>query len=388
MRSNVASNLTLALLASLHFYHSNCCFAQVEAANSASVFAVAEVSNELSRSQLVSPEPSRFADESSVFFQSESRDRTAKSSRHAGFRDIFPLFGGDASLEGVTPVANMSQSYGIYWFFEYDAFMGVPDAGWENNGLRAGFNFANKLGSITERTGICSQIGASVGVYDWAGTDYRMQNTDRAETQGFFTYGLFRRPTEASGFVGGIVQDWSFNDTYGVFGQNPVLSQLRGQAGYAINASNDHGFMGATPLMSSHRNVDFFGETTWRSIGHLSWYWHHKWNAGGPDTWLTIGVPSHSRLAGEGSVGDYMVSATSNCPLNDALSLVAGVMYMHPSGSPGPLTASDETWNLNVGLNIYPRRNARNATVAGSRAMPLLSVGNNSSFIVDTNKSY
>ena len=319
---------------------------------------------------------------------SSSTHSASRAKQRVGVRDLFPLFGGDASLDGVTPAADPNMSYGIVVFFDYDSFMGVPDAGWANNGLRTGFNFANKLGPITEATGLCSQIGTSVGVYDWVGTDYRLQHQDRAETQGFLTYGLYRRPSETNRWTGGMVQDWSFNDTYGVFGQNPVMSQLRGQFGYAFSASNEFGLTGATPLTSSHRTVPFFGDTTWRPLSQLSWYWHHKWSAGGPDTLLTIGAPSRSRLAGGGSVGDFIVSAIATCPLSDAVAINSGVTYMHPSSSPGPTGASDETWNFIAGLSIYPRRNARSTTVGGQQSMPLIPVANNGSFIVDTDKTY
>lgn len=303
-------------------------------------------------------------------------------------REIFPLFYEDISLQDIAVEAERTRSFGSLLFFDYDAFMGAPDAGWTNNGIRVGGNFANRLGAITDRTGICTQIGTSVGVYDWAGTDYRLQHQDRAETQGFLTYGVYCKPTDGRRIVGGFVQDWSFNDTYGVFGQNPTMSQLRGQLGYAINAGNEFGLSGAVPVVSSTRTVRFFGETKWEPISRLSWYWHHKWNTSGPDTWISIGVPSHSRLNGDGSVGDYVVSAIGDCPLSDTVSLVSGISYMHPSSRPGPSGASDEMWNFSVGIAIYPGRNARSATIAGQQHMPLLPVANNGTFIVDSSKTY
>ncbi|MCC7335938.1 MAG: hypothetical protein IT422_12630 [Pirellulaceae bacterium] len=157
---------------------------------------------------------------------SQSFNSPIKELEPVRLSEIFPLFHTDSSLRGIAVEAENDGNYGSLLFIDYDAFMGRPDAGWTNNGIRVGFSFANRLGILTERTGIRSQIGASVGVYDWAGTDYRLQHRDRAETQGFLTYGLYYRPTDGRRLVGGLVQDWSFNDTYGVFGQNPVMSQL------------------------------------------------------------------------------------------------------------------------------------------------------------------
>ncbi len=61
---------------------------------------------------------------------------------------------------------------------------------------------------------------------------------------------------------------------------------------------------------------------------------------------------------------------------------------MHPSSSPGPSAASDETWDFSVGLNIYPKRRAKTGSVAGEQIMPLLPIANNGSFLVDTDKTY
>lgn len=341
-----------------------------------------------SQPSVLTAESPMFGSEPSVLAGSQPRARVSQTTRPAGLRDAFPLFSGDASLQGVAPVATRDRAFGTVLFYDYDSFMGPPDSSWANTGMRTGINFGNRLGWITERTGICSQIGASVGVYDWSGTAYRSQHNDRAETQGFLTYGFYRRPTAASPLVGGVVQDWSFNDTYGIYAQNPVLSQLRGQVGYATSASNEYGIMGATHLMGASRTVPGIGQVTWRPISYLAGYWHHKWNACGPDTWLAVGAPSQSRLAGGGSVGDYLVSASANCPLSNAVSLVSGVMYMHPSSSPKPTAAFDETWNFSIGISLYPGRNARNANIAGQQAMPLLNVANNGSFLVDTNRTF
>ena len=302
--------------------------------------------------------------------------------------DVFPLFTGDASLQGVPPVSDESRSTGLVYSLDYDAFRGVPDGGWENNGIRLGFNFASRLSRATDLTGISAQVGSSIGFYDWAGTDYRAQNQANTQTQGFLTYGLYRKPNENSRFTAGLVQDWMFNSTYGIFGQNPTLSQMRGQLGYAVSASNEFGIWGTAHVLSSTINVPHFGPTKWQSVNQLSGYWHHKWHDGGPDTWISIGVPSMDRLHGGGSLGDYLVSATASCPFSDVVSLYSTVTYLHQSAGSGGDSSNDEAWNFSIGINIYPGRNARSSTVAGQTWMPLLPVANNGSFLVDTSKKY
>lgn len=310
------------------------------------------------------------------------------SSQRVGLRDVFPLFSGDASLENVDPISQEHRPLGLLYFVDYDAFRGIPDGGWQNNGIRTGFNLATRLGTFSDLTGIGLQVGSSVGIYDWGGTDYRMQNQEQVETQGFLTYGLYRKPDDISRITGGIVQDWCFNDNFGVFGKCPTLSQLRGQIGYATSASNEFGLWGTAHVVSSTLNVDYFGPVKWQTVNHLSAYWHHKWYATGPDTWLSVGAPSHDRLSGGGSLGDYLVTAISTCPLSNAVSVVSSITYMHQSGRLGGINAADEAWNFTVGLAIYPRRNARTTTVAGDRWMPLMPVANNGSFLVDTSDHY
>lgn len=312
----------------------------------------------------------------------------AASSDRLRSRDIVPLFDGDAGLDGIAPVSEEHAAAGLLLFVDYDAFRGLPDGGWQNNGLRTGFNLATRLGGLSEATGIGLQVGASLGIYDWAGTDYRMQHQEKVQSQGFLTYGFFRKPDENSAIVAGIVQDWMFNETFGVFGQNPTLSQLRGQLGYAASASNEYGIWGTVHVVNNTKTIPNFGPTLYESVDQLSGYWHHKWFAGGPDTWISVGVPAHSRLTGQGSLGDYVVSATALCPFSDAVSSFSSVTYMHQSGGLGARSATDDAWNFVVGISIYPGRNARATNIAGHRWMPLLPVANNGSFLVDTNNWY
>lgn len=299
------------------------------------------------------------------------------------FKDIFPIRGGDASLEGVPPVSDIRRNHGLIITVAYDAWMHHADAGWNNNGIRVGGNFGTKLGEFSELTGFGAQCAASIGVYGWPGTDYRLKNQEDSTSQGFFTYGLFRRADKDSRWSVGLVQDWVANDNYGTLAEDPTMSQLRGQIGYAIDSSNEFGFWGACRVVEDSKNVDTVGNVRWRPINQLSYFWHHKWEAYGPETWISFGVPEADRLVGEGSLGDYVVSASALCPLNDVAAVDASVSYMHPSGHAGPATAVEDTWNYVVAISIYRGRNARSSTVAGDRWMPLMPLANNGNFLVD-----
>jgi hypothetical protein len=97
-------------------------------------------------------------------------------------------------------------------------------------------------------------------------------------------------------------------------------------------------------------------------------------------------MPEQTRLAGGGSLGDYIANAVANLPLNDRVALYSSVTYMHPSALAGPQGSEEDAWNFTVGLAFYPGANARSNTVAGQCWMPQLPVANNGSFLVDTNR--
>ncbi|MFO1023000.1 MAG: hypothetical protein U0903_20235 [Planctomycetales bacterium] len=278
-------------------------------------------------------------------------------------------------------------------FVSYDSFRGISDGGWQNNGLMTGFNFGSRLGTFSDLTGIGFQSGAQVGVFDWAGTDYRLTDQGEVTTQGFITNGLFRHATAESRWSGAIVRDWMLSNNYGVFAQNPTLTQWRAQVSYVLSPSNEVGlwgtWRGAWKGASDSRDVQFFGETTWRPLGQLNAFHRHKWGDGGPETMMWAGIPEQSRLAAEGgTLGDYLAGGSLVAPLSDRMSAYALVTYMHQSASIGPAGATGEAWNFTVGFSYFPGRNARSSTVAGQQWAPMLPVANNGYFLVDTDKSF
>jgi hypothetical protein len=270
-------------------------------------------------------------------------------------------------------------AHGIIGLVGYDAWKGISDMGWQNNGIHAGFNYGTRLGALSDATGIGFQIGGTMGVFNWSGSDYRPSSLDQAQPQGFLTYGFFRKASEDSPWIAAFAQDWMLNDNYGVFAQNPTLSQWRGQLGYALDDRNDVGVWGAARLISDTRNVPGVGTVSWRPMNQLNFYSHHTW-AFGADTWLWVGIPERGRFAGNGTLGDYMPGALANIPLNNRVGLYALVTYMHPSVRAGPRGFEEEAWNFTIGLSFYPRGNASSGSW-----LPQLPVANNGYFLVDTN---
>jgi hypothetical protein len=276
-------------------------------------------------------------------------------------------------------------TWGLQTFVGYDSWRGIADDSWQNNGIHVGANIGTRLGPISDATGIGFQLGASIGVYDWSGTDYRPNNTNSAEPQGFITYGFFRKANASSNWTGALVQDWMLNNNFGEYSQNPTMSQLRAQLGYTLGQSNELGLWGTCRVLDDSRFVTGVGSTTWRPIDQLNLYWHHKWQLGGADTTIWFGLPEQDRLGGSGSLGEYIAGASANVPLSDKVALYTLITYMHPSAGAGPAGSTEDEWNFTIGLAFYPGRNARSSTVAGQCWMPLLPVANNGYFFVDTN---
>jgi hypothetical protein len=277
-------------------------------------------------------------------------------------------------------------THALVAFVGYDSWRGVADGSWQHNGISTGLNYGTRLGQFSELTGIGFQVGGSVGAYNWLGTNYTPTDNNAAQTQGFVTYGFFRKATENSKWSGAVVQDWMFNDNFGQYALNPTLSQWRGQIGYVTSAANEFGVWGTLRGMGDSRMVPGEGPTSFRAIDQLNFFWHHKWGFRGADTSLWVGVPQRTRLTGDASLGDYLVGVSASLPLNDRIAVYNLLTYMHPSAHPGPVGADEDAWNFTIGLAFYPARNARTNTVAGQCWTPQMPVANNGYFLVDTNR--
>ncbi len=280
-----------------------------------------------------------------------------------------------------------SKAWTLQYTLGYEAFRGVSDGSWENNGIVTGLNFGTSLGSFSDVTGIGLQIGGIFGDYDWSGTSNRLRDNNQSETQGFFTAGFFRKARENSPVSAAVVYDLMLNNNFSTYSQSPTLSQWRGQVGYEWDSCNEYGLWGTLRDRSANWDVGGTEPTTWRSINEASLFWHHKWSRYSADTTLWMGLPEQDRLAGGGSLGDYLVGAQAQVPLNGNFSLVSRVTYMHPSASPGPAAATEEAWSFYVGMTFFPRGDSRTATVANEGWSPLLPVCDNGTFLVDASRT-
>ena len=217
-----------------------------------------------------------------------------------------------------------ARNWSISVFYGYETFRGISDGNWQNNGLNTGFNFGTRLGQFSDWTGIGFQVGGSIGIYNWSGTDYRMVDDNEAQTQGFITTGFFRKATPELPWSAGLVFDWMINNNFGVYNESPTLNQFRYRLGYDFNDWNEFGVWGTVHGQDSTRNVAFVGPVTSHAEDQIDVFSHHKWDFGG-DTSLWIGVPLGHSLEDGSSLGSFIAGARGDMPLSNLLALYAQV---------------------------------------------------------------
>ena len=248
-------------------------------------------------------------------------------------------------------------------FYGYETFRGISDGNWQNNGLLTGFNFGTRLGQFSDITGIGFQIGGSIGIYNWSGTDYRMRDNNQAETQGFFTMGFFRKASEdRPGFMG-VVFDWMVNNNFSVYNETPTLNQWRYYLGLCGQRIVRDRRLGAVHGQSSTRDVGGVGPVTWKAEDQIDLFVHKKWDFGA-DTSVWIGAPLGNSMYDGGSLGSFIAGARGDMPLNNLMALYTLVTYMRPAVGPGPAGGEMDEWSFAIGLTVYPRCDSRTPTVA------------------------
>ncbi len=299
------------------------------------------------------------------------------------------------------PFAMPCPSIGGYGYSGVDSFRGITNGSYTgNNGVVTGFNLGGKL---IENYGIGWQVGGSYGVYNFEGRTSPGSQLSSDTVQGFITVGLFRRADADHRFSWGVVHDWMYSNNFGTFGNSPTLAQFRGQAAWALSAWNQVGAWATIEDRYVTRATGALGTpVAYQAIDQGNVFWDHQYGAFGATSRFSVGVPLNNRLQQSASgfpvggfgntLGSWIVSTNWNAPITTKLSLYANAMYMKPSAHEGSNTAgafaaTQEFWNVSMGLAFSPGGNLRSKTIAGRSWMPYLPVANNSNFLVDASKT-
>lgn len=274
--------------------------------------------------------------------------------------------------------------YGVVGLFGFDSFKGISDAVmYSNYGAVMGLNAAVPVPGLRDR-GFGWQLGMTYGVYDWDGGSYLQPTT--SQQQIFVTTGFYRKAGIDQRLSFGIVYDWMINNNWGFIGTNPTIGQWRGQVEWAFgDGCNSIGVYGAIRDLYARETIiiqDVPVIVTTRAVSQYNLFWHHKF-ASGADSWVWIGGLQTDRLNGDGSLGDWVIGASIQAPLNDRLALYGNAQYMHPSGVAGEASAAEAGWNVGAGIVWYFGGHAVSKRINGKCWLPYLPVANNSTFLAE-----
>jgi hypothetical protein len=274
---------------------------------------------------------------------------------------------------------------GAIGIFGFDSFKGISDGYFPSNfGAVTGINAASLLPGDAGDRGLGWQLGMTYGIYDWDGrSTYRIADSQQ---QVFVTTGFFKKSDYDNDrpLSYGLVYDWMFNTAWGDTAIDGTMGQWRGQVEYALNESNGVGAYGCLRDRYMTQTVTNVGLVTARPVSQCNMFWHHKFESTA-ESWLWFGIPEKERLAGGGSLGDWIIGANVQAPISANLALYGNAQYMHPSAAAVATTASaaESSWNVGAGVVWYFGGGASTSELNGAKWLPYLPVANNSTFLVD-----
>lgn len=275
---------------------------------------------------------------------------------------------------------------GAYYFTNFESWRGISDGSFQNNnGIRTGLNVGSTIGDSL----VGWQLGGSYGAYDFNGRQSAPDEASAQQEQFFITTGFFRRAGNGSNWSGGLVYDMMINDNWGVFSDEPYLTQWRGQMAYALSACNEIGVWGTMRDRGDSQVSNLFGGTTrYRAVEQYNLFWHHNYECGA-DSWIWMGVVNDDdSLAATGGTYDWTLGGRFIAPMTDYWALTGDLQYVNPSSPTGPIAAREDAWFVSFGLVYFPGGAARNRSVAGRCSIPYMPVANNGNFVVDSNRTF
>jgi Family of unknown function (DUF6666) len=196
------------------------------------------------------------------------------------------------------------------------------------------------------------------------------KDTDIKEshTQHFTTFGLFRRTTDGLQFgtAWDVLRDQRFHAV--------DFQQLRSEISWMDCGTHEFGFSATVALNK-------FDEDRHHHFGDDEEYWQAS------DQYVLF-YRVHGKRGGEGRIyggwtndSDGILGADMQLPVHDRWSVETGFTYLIPDAKNGEDGASEEAWNINLGLVWHWGCTARKMYENPYR--PLFNVANNGYLIVD-----
>jgi hypothetical protein len=228
-----------------------------------------------------------------------------------------------------------------------------------NFGFHEGFNIGAKIPY--------AQLGYQFG---WRGTQNQVngdENLDIEEQhfQQFATAGIFHRQCE--GFNFGVVWDMVHDERW----HSEQFHQMRSEIGFINDGRHEIGFTATIGGQENEVEDDDGDEFTFKaSDQYLLFYRLHGCNGG-----------EGRFFAGFNDGSDGIIGADMLLPVGDRFSIAAGFTYLNPDAEDGEDGASQEAWNLGLGLVWHWDRQARKSFDNCYR--PYFNVADNGTLIID-----
>jgi hypothetical protein len=259
----------------------------------------------------------------------------------------------------------------------YENFRGIPEGDWEGNaGALISANFAVKP-ACDPLIGHAIQAGVSYGVYDWDG---RGSVGGSVQHQIFVTAGISRETSCPSGLNYGLVYDWLWTKNYGVFALDPIIDQLRFQAGYTVGGCNEFGLWGTLDLRTSE-HAFFFIPIRYRAISQINAFWRHTFN-NCAETIVWAGAPYKKGLMfSTGRAGEFIIGGAFRAPLTSRLAVEGRAVYMNPNAPSGFFGPKNYVANVCLELKYA-------FGVGTDVKRPYMPLANSGNFLVDTNLNF
>jgi hypothetical protein len=261
------------------------------------------------------------------------------------------------------------------WLENVDLFFGLDGSKQPQDlGINAnmGVRFAANAGMpLLKRIGLGAQVGMAMNFSDAAVHVLdQIEGTSR-RTQAFFTAGLFQQATtRLSWALGYDFLHQTYFDTF-------RLGQLRGQAGYAVKATDE---VGAWFTKSVKNASGVMNDTTVQldPISQFNVYLKHRWPTMAQTTiWAGVASGHHNivvLLPDNSRDHNVLVyGAKLELPLSDRFSVTGSGNFLTPTAT--------GTVDAYLGVTFYPGR--RSLLNGRGRFAPPTTVANNTEFPVD-----
>lgn len=203
----------------------------------------------------------------------------------------------------------------------YNYFRGLPNVcAQRNSGGLASINLGAPF--LGEWNPFGAQLGGSYAMYDFSGRRIKDKPKEKKDTerQVFATAALTLKTPYYCGINLGLAYDLMYAKNFTQFEVEPLITQVRYQAGYLFERKNELGFWGTVYANCAHKRTSD-KRIGVHAVDQFNVFWSHYF---APCTKFSVwvGVPT------TGSANKFIAGGYIRLPINDCFSIEGNVGYM------------------------------------------------------------